>query len=262
MKIDKIHLICFSATGATQSALKSIASGFSNAPVAWHNITHDPDQEVQVAGNELAIFGVPVYSGRIPAAAAKALKNFRGNATPAIAAVVYGNRAYDDALLELKNTVEGNSFKVVAAGAFVAEHSIFPAVANGRPDAQDLAALQEFGQKSRALLDACESVPSLPGVTVRGSFPYRDVKPIPLKPKGSRRCTGCGTCVKGCPAHAIAKENPRKTNRHLCTSCARCIKLCPESARHFGGILYRLAGKKFVSKFGGVRKEAEVFFGS
>lgn len=37
--------------------------------------------------------------------------------TPAIAVCVYGNRDYDDALIELKDAIEANGFKTVAAAA-------------------------------------------------------------------------------------------------------------------------------------------------
>ena len=41
--------------------------------------------------------------------------------TPAVLVVVYGNRAYDDALLELSDIATGAGFVPLAAGAFVGE---------------------------------------------------------------------------------------------------------------------------------------------
>jgi ferredoxin len=46
-------------------------------------------------------------------------------------------------------------------------------------------------------------------------------------------CTGCGLCVRTCPAHAIrmsGKEPKRPVWRLSCQSCNRCINICPERA--------------------------------
>ena len=53
---------------------------------------------------------MPVYGGRLPAIAVQRLREIRGNDSPAIAVVVYGNRAYDDALLELRDVLTANGF--------------------------------------------------------------------------------------------------------------------------------------------------------
>lgn len=60
-----------------------------------------------------------------------------------------GNRNYDDALIELRNILEQDGFRTVAGGAFVSEHSFSKTLAAGRPDAKDLASMQEFGSKNR-----------------------------------------------------------------------------------------------------------------
>lgn len=68
-----------------------------------------------------------------------------------MAVVVYGNRDYEDALLELHDILSENGFVVVAAGAFVARHSIFPDVAAGRPDRDDLDRMAEFAERVRSV---------------------------------------------------------------------------------------------------------------
>ena len=50
--------------------------------------------------------------------------------------------------------VSENGFVVVAAGAFVARHSIFPDVAGGRPDRDDLDRMAEFAERVRECLAA------------------------------------------------------------------------------------------------------------
>lgn len=87
---------------------------------------------------DLAILLIaPVYAGRIPEMAAKLFSQIDGHGMKAIVAVVYGNRDYDDALLELADIAIADGFEVIGAGAFIAQHCIFPKVANGRPDSSD-----------------------------------------------------------------------------------------------------------------------------
>ena len=51
--------------------------------------------------NVLSIIGVPVYGGRVPVEAISRLQRLKANNTPAVIVVVYGNRDYNDAILEL-----------------------------------------------------------------------------------------------------------------------------------------------------------------
>ncbi len=260
MEIGKLTLIYFSAAGATEKIVKHIAEGIAIAPDKEYRLIGGQHKTVRFTNTELVVFGIPVYSGRVPAAIIDALDHFKGNSTPAIIACVYGNREYDDALLELKNIVETDNFKVIAAGTFVAEHSIFPAVAQGRPDEKDKNAAIAFGKKSREFVSAHDAFAPFPEVRVKGKFPYREISKIPLKPKGNSTCNKCGTCVKSCPVKAIDAAHPRKTDKTRCISCAHCISVCPQRARRFGGLLYKIAGKKFVKAFGAQRKEPETFF--
>lgn len=259
MKISTINLVYFSATYTTKKVVKLIA-GHSNLPIEEYDITRNsPDTDLTLPKDDLLIVGMPVYAGRIPAEAAKALQKFKGNHTPAIIVCVYGNRDYDDALLELKDIVTNNGFKVISAGAFIAQHSIFPVVGRNRPDEEDNALIKYFANRSFELLQTLTDTKTLPDIKVKGNTPYKQPGEIPLKPKGNNKCNQCGSCVKLCPTQAIPQDTPRKTNKNLCISCGRCIVVCPQNARHFGGLLYKLAGSKFV-KANSARKEPEITF--
>lgn len=259
MKVSNINLVYFSATYTTRKVVRVIA-GVMNSEVAEYDITQKtPDSEIVSGDEDLLIVGMPVYAGRIPAQAASALKKFKGNKTPALIVCVYGNRDYDDALLELKDIVTENGFKVVAAGAFIAQHSIFPLVGAKRPDDQDIAFIKTFADKCKERLDSITDTDSLPDIQVKGNKPYKVPGNIPLKPKGNRKCDACGTCVKLCPTQAISADSPRKTDKGACISCGRCIVVCPQKARHFGGILYKIASRKFV-KAHVARKEGDISF--
>ena len=142
--------------------------------------------------------------------------------------------------------VEEKGFYVISAGAFVAQHSIFPSIAQGRPDSIDLLKAKDFGRLSIA---CAMQVPSKNALTVRGNKPYRPIKRIPLYPSVKSGCTACGHCVKECPMLAIDSNNPKKIDKEKCISCAHCIAICPKQARSFRGILYGLARRKFEKNF-------------
>ncbi|MCC8146673.1 MAG: EFR1 family ferrodoxin, partial [Bacteroidales bacterium] len=252
-------LIYFSATYTTRKIVRLIAEQIGKETTEFDITQTILHTDILFDQNDLLIVGMPVYAGRIPIAAATALQRFKGNNTPAIIVCVYGNRDYDDALLELKEIVEENHFRPISAGAFIAQHSIFPTVGAHRPDETDVLQIRDFAQKSKEVLESIICSSSFPEITVRGNNPYKTVGSIPLKPKGNRKCNNCGTCVKLCPTQAIPEDFPRQTNKEKCISCGRCIVVCPQKARHFGGILYKIAGNKFT-KVNSVRKEPEIFF--
>lgn len=259
MKTENINLVYFSATNTTQHIVRQIASHMEGGKKEYNITLSIPETEVMISNSDLLVVGMPVYSGRIPAIALPALNKFKGNGTPAIIVCIYGNRDYDDALLELKDAVESNGFKVVSAGAFIAQHSIFPQVGKNRPDKKDLESIAEFAQKSKQIIDSIADINSLPEIMPKGGRPYKVPGKLPLQPTGNRKCTSCGVCAKQCPTQAIAAETPRKTDKKQCIACGRCIAVCPADARNFGGLLYKITGKKFVKVYS-ARKEPEFYF--
>lgn len=249
------NLIYFSATGTTRKVVEAVSEGLGTDGTATAvDITSRADMpEMEFGEKDIVIFGVPVYAGRVPAIAAGRLVHFKGNNTPAIIVTVYGNREFDDALIELYDLVTAEGFNVISGGAFVACHSIFPAVGAGRPDKSDLAEAFELGRKSTAILQAAGSRRSMIP-EIKGNRPYREPKRPPLHPKAGRKCTKCGVCAEICPVGAIDKANIKSCNTDLCISCARCIHECPQKARHFGGLLYRVALRKFVKLYSEPKK--------
>lgn len=148
----------------------------------------------------------------------------------------------------MKDLVSQNGFKVIAAGAFVAQHSIFPKVAKDRPDLGDTKDRESFTKDVLAKIRniGINDIETLPEIHVKANNPYRTVRNIPLTPTGNKKCIKCGTCVKLCPIGAIPQDNPRKTDSDKCISCARCIAVCPEDARVFSGLVYKIASFKFT----------------
>ena len=203
---------------------------------------------------------MPVYGGFIPQPCAKMARNLKGSNTPAIIAAVYGNRHYDDALLQMKDILTEQGFYVIAAGAFIAEHSVFPSVASGRPDDKDKAAMKAFAAKCCQLL-SIRSLKnykeiSLPGTQGYDGFSYEGV---PFKPDGDDKCVACGECRRICPQNAISEGDFRKTNNELCIACGACIKVCPAGARNYHSEVYEQVRNDF-EKMCSEYKVPEMFY--
>jgi len=57
--------------------------------------------------------------GRVPALLMEWLQTIKAQKTPVVCVVVYGNKVYDDALLELKNIMTKCGCKPVACAAYI-----------------------------------------------------------------------------------------------------------------------------------------------
>jgi hypothetical protein len=78
------------------------------------------------------------------------LESIRGLDTPAVLVVVYGNRAYEKALMELDAFAIPHGLKVIAGATFIGEHSYSTdkcPIADGRPNESDLDYAEDFGKK-------------------------------------------------------------------------------------------------------------------
>lgn len=212
----------FSPTGGTSKIAAAIAEARMGTRIDLCSPVEP--QEIPAGAPLLAV--VPVYGGRIPAIAAQRLLALQGNGNPAIAVVVYGNRAYEDALLELKNVLTEAGHQVIAAAAFIAEHSIIRSIAADRPHADDLARAVEFGAAVEAKLNG-----ELTTVYVPGNAEYRPLPQMPATPLVTDACGGCGMCAHKCPVGAIPLSNPRSTDAAKCILCMRCVAICPRKAR-------------------------------
>lgn len=238
MEINKVKIICFSPTGTTRKILVSIAKGFGAEVVEAVNLTPSGGERSQrtVGGDELAIIGVPVYGGRVPVEAIKRLKRITASATPAVVVVVYGNREFEDALLELKNLSREQGFVPIAAAAFIGEHSFSTEalpIAPGRPDALDVEKAASFGRAVADKLARLSQAAVVEDLSLPGRFPYeggaRAMSVAPVTKED--RCTLCGVCAEVCPTAAIVVGERVETSVELCIRCCACIKNCPEDAR-------------------------------
>ncbi len=220
-----LYTIIFSPTGTTKKVADTLASAIADHHTEVDLSNNRSFSDMAFTGEDLCILAVPVYGGRVPCTAANRLKKLSGDQAKAVLVAVYGNRAFEDALVELQDLAESSGFSVVAGVAAVAEHSIVREIAHGRPDNADLQSLRGMGKTIRASLNRFAAL-ELPG-----NRPYRVYNPIPIDIEVSENCVRCGSCAAVCPVGAISKENPSLPASSACISCMRCVAVCPIHAR-------------------------------
>lgn len=249
-----VYKMVFSPTGGTMKAADMVAQTLADEVTLVDLCDSKKDfRSLVLNEDDVAVIAVPSYGGRVPTTAVARLSKCRGNGARAVLMAVYGNRAYEDTLLELQDTVKEAGFKVVAAIAAVAEHSIAHQFATGRPDAQDQQQLETFAQSIKAKLASGE----LSALHLPGNRPYKTSN-VSMVPKATKACVSCGLCAQKCPVQAIDRLHPQNVDKKACISCMRCVTICPQHARTIHPIMQFAAGlalKKACSQ----RKEAELF---
>lgn len=224
--LNQLTLYYFSPTGGT----KTVALAFSQAlaqQVDQVDLGARTVQQLSVPENAVIVVAAPVFAGRIPELVIDKLKTLQGKGIQAITLAVYGNRHYDDALLELNDTLQAAGCRVIASGACIAKHSLVHALAAGRPDAADMQHLQDFAAK--VLDKLAQAQPS--EVNVPGNRPYRDRKPAAAAPISTDSCVLCGRCADVCPTGAISVADSVVTDASRCILCVSCVAQCPTGAR-------------------------------
>ena len=221
------------------------------------DLTHPAGYPAPLPGEAVAIFAVPVYGGHVAPVALERLREIRGEGTPAVVLAVYGNRSFGTAVAELASFVAGRGFVPVAAGAFVGEHSYSTPetpIAQGRPDARDLAAARAFGAQVREKLAKTEPSPGKNPETA--SDTAATTRATKTGSMDAAKAPATGALVPIDPTKLREPRTPllpklrfirfvlgyrRRQKRHpvvllpegdaaRCTQCGRCVALCPTQA--------------------------------
>ena len=274
----KVRGMYFSGTGTTQTIVLEVADALSRQAenyIRAQDFDFTPpaarERKYRFGRDEIVVFGVPVIAGRVPNVLLPFLDTLEGGGAMAVPVVLYGNRNFDDALIELRNILEKHGFHTVAGAAFIGEHSFSRILAAGRPDSADIGVADEFAKavsvKIEKLLSIAAQRPGGSGkdipealsealseagpVEVDGEDPLRPyyiprdrkgnhINILKVKPKlDESKCTKCGICVEACPMGSIKAEAPGIVDG-ICIKCCGCEKKCPEGALYFDdpGYLY------------------------
>lgn len=249
--------IVFSPTGGTQKVADSIMEGW-RAPVTKIDLTNAAADysELNLEQDDIVLIAIPSYGGRVPALAAQRLAQIHGNRAKCAIVCVYGNRAYEDTLIELQDIAQQCGFQIAAAVSAIAEHSIMHQYAAGRPDQIDKDELASFGKKIFDKISRHDLY--VPLSQIPGNRPYKKTGGAGLVPKADGKCIGCGLCADNCPAQAINKEDLKTADSKKCISCMRCIVQCPKSARKVNGAMVSVASLA-IKKACSERKKNELF---
>lgn len=257
MMIKKVWAAFFSATGTTEKVVTKIAGEIAEKLGVEYGIMDFTlpkarEEALKFQKGDLVVFGTSVYAGRVPNVLLKYLATIEGNDACGVPVVLYGNRNYDDGLIELRDILEKSGIHTVAAAAFIGEHSFSYILAKDRPDGADLQLAQDFAartaEKIRNLPDEAgllkpievEGTPE----PYRGYYQPRDRKGNPVdirkvKPLTNSDCNQCMICAEVCPMGSISREDVSEFTG-ICIKCGACIKKCPNHAKYYEdeGFLY------------------------
>ncbi len=276
MKIRTVHAVWFSATGTTEKVVTAIAGDMARILDAEYrsfsfNLPAARAGELAFGPEDLVVFGVPVYAGRVPNLLLPYVRDMvKGQNTPAVPVVLYGNRNFDDGLMELRNVLFANGFVPLAAGAFVGEHSFSTVLGAGRPDGDDMALAMELAQKAAAKVQGLDALLGQP-VAVAGCDPIRPYytprdrhgEPIKdfLKAKpvtDPDKCVKCGLCARLCPMGSIDPADVSNV-AGKCIKCCACVKKCPKGAKSFVHEGYLYHQHELEDQYAGRRAESSIY---
>lgn len=257
MGTRKIVTFCFSPTGTSRKNMMAIVSGMTSPECRHIDFTNlTPEDVLMVSPDDVAIFSVPVYGGKVAPIALQRMDKVSGNMTPAILIVTYGNRNFEQALTQLEEFVRARGFLPIGGAAMVGEHSYSNAqypIAVGRPDVKDLTSAKEFGRriadklkdgkKETWEIDIVNNMPRLDTpeaslqafrLFVQEYTQQQQVNSVKVYPSATAEvCNHCGECVTLCPTQAIALGSEEMTDTTRCIRCCACVKGCQSGARTF-----------------------------
>ena len=257
-----LKILYFSPTNGTKKIVKAIAESIdSNYEEFDITLPQNRANNIAFSSDDLVIIGMPTYAGRFPRLLHSYLDKITANNTLGIFITTYGNRDYEDALLEQYDIFTAKGFLALGAATFITEHSSTSKLATGRPDAEDLKTASYFGCEIIKRLKTIKSVSDLNSLTLPGKIPYveKNIPPMPFAPATNEKCVTCGICAKHCPTSAIDFSDCRTINISKCIKCNSCVKRCPLNAKAITSEPYKNMQNMLITNFAHNKKEPEIF---
>ncbi len=268
MSVKHLTQIFFSPTGTTRQVLSAIAAGIAPAEIRGCDLTPPENREnfnfTLQEKDEIVLMGIPVYEELIPDIVTECLNKIEGKGRPIVLVAVYGNVGYGTCLKDMNDWALKAGFKVIAAAAFIGEHSFshkgLP-LAEGRPDTHDLRLAKAFGKDIAEKISQKDiSVPQISGkkLLMARVLPKNSERIFSRVPDPDmKKCTRCMRCMNVCPSGAI-DPGSLKIDPTKCLHCFACVRVCAPEARKIVLKLKLLSKNalKFQTK---VRKEPDIF---
>ena len=250
MKIDNVYGMYFSATGTTEEIVTVIAEKLSEMLTPGRDYMEfdftSPGARKMTQSfskGDLVVFGTPTYAGRVPNVLLPYIKEcVKGDGALAVPVVLFGNRDYDDSLIELSGILENDGLLPIAGGAFVGEHAFSYKLGAGRPDGDDISKAVRFAVRIAEKICSIDEKDLAP-VKVKGKDPLRpyytprdrngngiDIRKV--KPVTGPECDRCGICAEVCPMGSIPEDDPTSCTG-ICIKCGACVKKCPMECKFF-----------------------------
>lgn len=264
MTVDSLRTIYFSPTGNSKKILDEIASGINLPQKDPIELSHSTSVTKKLNENELALIGVPVYSGRVPKQAVDRLKLLTALNTPTIIVIIYGNRSIDDALIELRDETINQGFNPIIGGTFISQHAWnndTHQIAKDRPDTEDLLKAKTFGESIMTSINNTRILENKSVLKVPGNPNYGERKALPkfTPTVNTDLCDLNGKCVEVCPVSAISIDDAVNIDEDKCILCSACITHCPGKAMEFKNPWMTNVVEYFANNLT-ERKEPEFFY--
>ena len=274
MRIREIHNLYFSPTGGTAKYAKAMAAGAAEAlacpaEVSSFTLPREREEERHFSSDELLIIGSPTYAGKLPN---KILPEFqeklRGEHTPVILFVSYGNRNFDNSLAELLSVLRTNGFLPLAAAAFACRHAFSDRICPERPRVEELAEARGFAMRAAealkaadpAVLEAASLAFTVPGDAEAPYYvpkgedgaPAKFLKAKPLTDLS--KCLHCGACAAQCPMGSIEAADTSNVPG-ICIKCQACVRGCKQGAKYFEDAAFLSHVRMLEQNFAAPEKE-------